>query len=187
VILVKSNMNTTKYRQNIIFEFRRLKEQAEGAFDQVEDADFHKCLSGNDNSIAIIVKHMSGNMRSRWRDFLTADGEKEDRYRDTEFEIIDSDSRNGLMRRWEEGWKLLFDTLENLNDGDITATVRIRHEPFLVTEAIHRQLTHYASHVGQIILLAKHFAGDNWKTLSVAKGKSEAFNANPAGYLDKNS
>lgn len=180
-------MNASKYRQNIVFEFRRLKEQADRAFSQVEDADFHRCLSENDNSIAIIVKHMSGNMHSRWRGFLTADGEKEDRKRDTEFEISGSDSRINLMQGWEEGWGLLFAALEALTDRDLTATVYIRREPFLATEAIHRQLTHYASHVGQIILLARHFAGDNWRTLSVAKGKSEEFNANPAMYLDKNS
>jgi hypothetical protein len=135
------------------------------------------------NPIAIIVKHMAGNLRSRWTDFLTTDGEKPDRNRDSEFVREPGDDRAALLRRWEAGWGVLFATLEGLRDEDLGKTVTIRGEPHKVMQAVNRQLTHYAYHVGQIVLLARHFAGADWKTLSVAKGASAAFNAAPKGYL----
>jgi hypothetical protein len=139
-------------------------------------------LDAESNSIAIIVKHMAGNMRSRWRDFLTTDGEKPDRNRDTEFEAPPK-TRVELMEMWEGGWKNLFEALEPLTDADMTKTVTIRSSPHSVMQAINRQVAHYAHHVGQIVLLAKHFttkAGKKWETLSVPRGQSMQFTAEVA-------
>ena len=127
---------------------------------------------------------MAGNMCSRWRDFLTTDGEKPDRHRDAEFIIESADTRENLIRRWEEGWRFLFDAVEGLEGEDLNSTVYIRSEPHTVMQAINRQLTHYAYHVGQIVFLAKHFAGNNWQTLSVTRGKSEEFLVSPKSYLE---
>jgi hypothetical protein len=147
----------------------------EQALNQVSDQDFFRILGPESNSIAIIVKHIAGNMRSRWRDFLVSDGEKPDRFRDTEFEIESDDSREALMIRWENGWKMLFDAIESLGSDDLKKTITIRGEPHTVIEAINRQLCHYAYHAGQIAYLARHYAGDKWETLSIPKGKSEEF------------
>lgn len=160
-----------------IGEFRKYKGMAERAMVQVDDETFFMTLDDEANNIAILVKHMAGNMRSRWRDFLTSDGEKPDRMRDTEFVIEADDTREALKVRWEAGWQLLFDALEPLTGDDLLRTVLIRGEPHTVVEAINRQLTHYSYHVGQIVLLAKHFQGDEWRTLSIARGESEQFNA----------
>jgi len=132
-------------------------------------------LDTESNSIAIIVKHMAGNMRSRWTDFLTTDGEKPDRNRDTEFEEPPR-TRTELMELWERGWKLLFGALEPLSDADQTRTITIRTEPHSVTQAINRQVAHYSYHVGQIVYLARHFAGKKWQTLTIPKKKSAEFN-----------
>jgi len=160
-----------------IGEFRKYKAMAERAMDQVDDETFFRTLDDEANSIAVLVKHMAGNMRSRWRDFLTSDGEKPDRHRDTEFIIEAGETREVLMVRWEAGWQLLFSALEPLSGDDLLRTVLIREEPHTVVEAINRQLTHYSYHVGQIVMLAKHFQGENWQTLSIARGQSEQFNA----------
>jgi len=127
------------------------------------------------NSIAIIVKHTSGNMRSRWSDFLSTDGEKPDRNRDSEFEAPPT-TRAEVIEMWERGWKLLFGALEPLSDPDLTRTITIRTEPHSVTQAINRQIAHYSYHVGQIVYLARHFAGDKWQTLTIPKKKSTEFN-----------
>ena len=164
-------------------EFRRLRRLADGALAQVPPDRFMTALSEDGNSVAAIVKHMSGNMRSRWTDFLTSDGEKPWRDRDREFERDADDSRETLLGRWEEGWSTLFAALSELRPVDEDRTVTIRGESMTVTQAIHRQLTHYAYHVGQIVFLAKHFAGGDWRSLSVPRGESARFNSNPEKYL----
>ena len=166
-------------------EFARLKRLADGAMVQVDDDAFFAHLDRDDNSIAVIVKHLAGNMRSRWTDFLTTDGEKPDRHRDGEFEIADTDSRNDLMAHWETGWAILLSALEPLTEADANREVLIRGEPLTVLQAVTRQLTHYAYHAGQIVLLARHYAGETWETLSVPKGGTVAFNKNPTPYIEK--
>jgi len=130
----------------------------------------------------VLVKHLAGNMRSRWTDFLTTDGEKPDRNRDTEFEEPPG-TRSGLLEMWERGWRYLFDALGPLKESDLAVTVMIRSEPHSVMQAINRQLAHYASHVGQIVFLAKHFAAESkgkWDSLSVPRGQCEKFTADVA-------
>jgi hypothetical protein len=159
--------------------FRKYKRDAEAAMEQVMDADFARPLDPESNSIAIIAKHISGNLRSRWTDFLASDGEKPDRHRDSEFES-DSASRAEIMALWESGWQALFSALASLSANDLSRTVYIRGEAHSVLKAIQRSLAHTVSHVGQILFLAKHFSGSNWKTLSIPRGKSEEFNRKPA-------
>ncbi len=154
-----------------VFQLRKLKAQADKAMAQVEDPQFFALLDPDANSIALIVKHVAGNMRSRWTDFLTTDGEKPDRDRDSEFERGTADSRQAIMARWDAGWEILFTTLTSLGPADLSRSVTIRDEPHTVVQAINRQLSHYSAHVGQIVLLAKHYAGPNWKTLSIPKRK----------------
>ena len=166
---------TTSYLEDSLAVLRQYKKMAEGAMAQVTDQQLSHTLDDEMNSIAIIVKHMTGNMRSRWTDFLTSDGEKPDRNRDTEF-IEPPESREALMKRWEDGWKLVFAALEPLTEADLTRTITIRGEAHSVMQAINRQLAHYASHVGQIVLLAKHFASDKWQSLSVPRNRSAEFN-----------
>ena len=166
---------TTSYLTDSLDLFRYYKSLAEKAIAQVTDEQLLLTLDKEMNSIAVIVKHMAGNMRSRWTDFLTSDGEKPNRNRDTEFEMI-GDTRESLMEFWERGWKTLFDSLEPLTAEDFSRTITIRGEPHTVVEAVNRQLTHYAYHIGQIVLLAKHFNSSDWKTLSVPKNKSAEFN-----------
>jgi hypothetical protein len=149
--------------------FRKYKSLAEGAMEQVTDEELFQALDGEGNSIALIVKHMSGNMRSRWRDFLTTDGEKPDRERDAEFEAGAGVTREEVMRWWEEGWRQLFLALEALRPPDMDRTVTIRGEPLSVLQAIVRQLTHYSYHVGQIVFLAKHFRSSDWRSLSIPR------------------
>jgi hypothetical protein len=156
--------------------FRSIKRLAEKAMAQVPDARFFAALDPDSNSIAVLVKHVSGNLRSRWTDFLTSDGEKPDRRRDSEFEIAPEDSRENLIARWESGWSVLFGALDALQPGDLVREILIRGEAHTVVRAIQRQLTHYAEHAGQIVLLARHWAGPEWKTLSIPRGASEQFN-----------
>ncbi len=158
-------------------EFRRLKKLADDALAQISGADFFHRPDASSNSVALIVKHVAGNLRSRWTDFLTADGEKPDRHRDREFEIAAGDTREALLHRWEEGWRRVFETLESLAPADLAKTVFIRGEPHSVMEAIQRQLTHNAYHAGQIVFLAKRLRAGEWKTLSIPRGKTEEFNA----------
>jgi len=162
--------------EDTFHQFRKLKELAEKALAQVADEYFFFALDDESNSVATIMKHIAGNLRSRWTDFLTSDGEKPDRHRDSEFVIEIGDTRSGLMQRWEAGLRCLFEALEPLKAADLSRTVLIRSEPHSVIQAINRQLTHYAYHVGQIVFLGKHFAGSGWKSLSIPKGKSEEFN-----------
>ncbi len=171
----------TPYLEDALGEFRKLKGFGEKAIAQVGDADWFRTLDPESNSIAIVVKHITGNMRSRWTGFLTTDGEKPDRNRDSEFEIGEADTRESLLERWEAGWRALFDALEPLTPDDLQKTVTIRGEPHTVLQAINRQLTHYASHIGQIVFLAKHFAGRRWRTLSIPRGKSREFEVTKEG------
>lgn len=163
------------YHADAVTSFRNYKKLAERAIEQVSDEEFFATIDEEANSIALIVKHISGNLRSRWTDFLTSDGEKPDRHRDTEFELI-GDTRESLMKFWEDAWQILFDVIEPLKPDDFLLTVTIRGEPHSVVEAMNRQLTHYAYHVGQIVLLAKHFRSTEWKSLSVPKNRSAEFN-----------
>ena len=132
-------------------------------------------LDPEGNSIAIIVKHLAGNMRCRWTDFLTTDGEKPDRRRDVEFTDPPTTGRD-LLEAWEDGWKRLFETLESLSEEDLKRTITIRGEAHSVMQAVNRQVAHYGLHVGQIILLARHFAGNEWRSVSVPRGRSVEFN-----------
>jgi len=166
---------TTSYVKDSIDLFRYYKKLGERAIAQCPDEGLFTMLDAESNSIAIVVKHMAGNMRSRWTDFLTSDGEKPDRNRDTEFEGPPA-TRAELLEMWEGGWKLLFGALEPLSDADLTRTITIRTEPHSVTQAINRQIAHYSYHVGQIVYLARHFAGDKWQTLTIPKKKSAEFN-----------
>jgi hypothetical protein len=166
---------TTSYIQDSLEVFRGYKRLAERAIDQVTDEQLFTVLDPESNSIAIIVKHMVGNMRSRWTDFLTTDGEKPDRDRDREF-VDPAATRAELMAQWESGWKCVFQAMESLTDDDLGRTVTIRGEAHSVMQAINRQLAHYPMHVGQIVLLAKHFASDHWKSLSVPRNQSAQYN-----------
>jgi hypothetical protein len=163
------------YLADALKSFRSYKTLAEGALAQVSDEEFFRQIDTESNSIAIIVKHIAGNLHSRWRNFLTTDGEKEYRHRDTEFELIE-DTRESLMEFWETGWQTLFDNIGPLTAEDLEKTVTIRGEPHTVVEAINRQMAHYPMHVGQIIFLAKHLKATDWKTLSVPRGRSAQFN-----------
>ena len=164
-----------QYHSDALQSFRNYKKLAERAIEQVSDEEFFATIDEEANSIALIVKHIAGNLRSRWTDFLTTDGEKPDRNRDTEFEVIE-DTRESLTKYWEDGWRILFDAIEPLTEEDFSKTVTIRGQPHSIVEAINRQLTHYSYHIGQIVLLAKHFRSSEWKTLSIAKNRSAEFN-----------
>ncbi|MBZ5703376.1 MAG: DUF1572 domain-containing protein [Acidobacteriia bacterium] len=170
---------TTSYLKDAIDLFRYYKRLGEQAMEQCPEEGLFGVLDAESNSIAITVKHLAGNMRSRWTDFLTTDGEKPDRNRDTEFEAPPK-TRAELLALWEAGWKQVFAALEPLTDADLTRRVLIRTEPHSVMQAIQRQLAHYAYHVGQIVYLGKHFAGEKWTALTVPRRKSAEFNANAA-------
>jgi hypothetical protein len=167
---------TTSYLRDSVGVFRYYKTLAERAMAQVSDEQLFTTLDDESNSIAIVVKHMSGNMRSRWTDFLSTDGEKPDRDRDAEF-VAPPATRVELMAMWDEGWQCLFHALASLTDDDLAHTVTIRGEGHSVMQAINRQLAHYPYHCGQVVLLAKHLNHAGWKSLSVPRGKSEEFNA----------
>jgi len=166
---------TTSYLADSLALFRQYKRIAEGAICQVTDEQLFATLDAEMNSIALIVKHMAGNMRSRWTDFLTTDGEKPDRHRDTEFENPPA-TRAAVLEAWEQGWALVFGALEPLTDADLTRTITIRGEPHSVMQAVNRQIAHYALHIGQIVFLAKHLQASNWQSLSLPRGQSAAFN-----------
>jgi hypothetical protein len=167
---------TTSYVEDALAMFRQYKTLAERAMEQVEDEQLFASIDSENNSIAIIVKHMAGNMRSRWTDFLTTDGEKPDRQRDSEF-VAPPETREAVMAMWEQGWRHVFDAVEPLTDADMGRTVTIRGEAHSVMQAIHRQVAHYANHVGQIVLLAKHYAGDDWQALTIPRNRSAEFNS----------
>jgi hypothetical protein len=169
------------YLDDALRELRKYKAFAERAAAQVEDEAWFRTLDPESNSIALVMKHMTGNMRSRWTDFLTTDGEKPSRNRDSEFVTEDSDTAASIRERWEDGWARVFEAIEALEPADLGKTITIRGEKHTVLQAINRQLTHYASHVGQIVFLAKHLAGDRWETLSIPRGKSLQFDVSKSG------
>lgn len=166
---------TTSYAEDARAIFRQYKKLADRAIEQVSDAALYCVLDPEMNSIAIIMKHMSGNMLSRWTDFLTTDGEKPWRNRDSEFEDPPP-TRAELLAMWERGWSCLFSALDPLTDADLERTITIRGEAHSVMQAINRQVAHYSYHCGQIVLLAKHFQSSNWKCLTVPRKQSEEFN-----------
>lgn len=158
-------------------QLRGHKRMGEGAMAQLSDEEIFRTIDAESNSVAIIVKHLAGNMRSRFTDFLTSDGEKPNRHRDTEFILDVNTTRADIMNWWEQGWKIVFDAIASLKPEDVTRTVVIRNEPHTVLQAINRQIAHYAQHLGQIVFLSKHLKSSEWKTLSVPRGESEEFNA----------
>jgi len=156
-------------------QMRGYKRLAEGAMAQLKDHELFLTLDSESNSIAVLVKHMAGNMRSRFTDFLTTDGEKPDRHRDQEFELSSATTRADLTKWWEEGWARVFAAIEALKSEDVMRTVTVRGQPHTVLQAINRQIAHYAQHTGQIVFIAKHIRSGKWKTLSIPRSKSEQF------------
>jgi hypothetical protein len=173
----------TELAQHYLDEIRRQlrghKRMAETAMAQLEEKDFFTAIDPEANSVAILVKHIAGNARSRFSDFLTSDGEKPERFRDREFELGADTGRADVMRCWEEGWSVVFGTLDSLKPEDVLGTVTIRGEPHTVVQALNRALAHYAQHVGQIVFLAKHLRSSEWQTLSIPRGKSEEYKVAP--------
>jgi hypothetical protein len=165
------------YLKDSLSTFREYKKLAERAFAQISDEEFFSSIDEEANSVAVIIKHISGNMLSRWTDFLTTDGEKPDRQRDLEFVITPDMGKDDLLKQWERGWSCLFTALEPLTPEDFSRKVLIRGEEHTVIQAINRQLTHYAYHIGQIVFLAKHFRSQEWKSLSIPRNRSAEFNA----------
>ena len=166
-------MDADAYLRDVLRSFRNYKALGDAAIAQVPaDADLHTLIDPDSNSLAIIVKHLTGNLRSRFRDFLASDGEKPDRHRDGEFEMPDEVSRAEMLGWWNEGWSIALSSIEALTPADLDKTITIRGEPFLVVEALNRLVTHAAYHVGQIVYLARHLAWPHWTSLSIPKGKS---------------
>jgi len=163
------------YLKDVVRQYKMYKGYVDKALPRVPDKNLHTELDANSNSIAVIMKHVAGNLRSRFRDFLTADGEKPDRNRDTEFEMPDRASRDEILKWWEEAWGILFASIEALTPEDLGRHITIRSEQYLVIEALNRSVAHTASHVGQIVYLARHFAGESWTSLTIPKGASAAF------------
>lgn len=169
------------YLEEIKRQLRGHKRMADAAMAQLSDQDYFVVIDPESNSIATLVKHIAGNARSRFTDFLTSDGEKPDRFRDQEFEISPATTREEVLGWWEKGWGIIFGTLDSLKPGDIERTVTIRNEPHTVLQALNRALAHYAQHIGQIVFLAKHLRSSEWKTLSIPRGKSEEFKVSKGG------
>jgi len=160
------------YLTDLVRQYKMYKAYVDQALPRVSDADLHTELDANSNSIAVIVKHVAGNLRSRFLEFLTTDGEKPDRKRDTEFEMPVRASREEILKWWDEGWTILFGSVEGLTPEDLGRRITIRGEEYLVIEALSRSIAHTASHVGQIVYLARHFAGDSWTSLTIPRGGS---------------
>ncbi len=165
------------YLEDALRTFREYKKLGERAFAQTSDEDFFRAIDDESNTVAVIIKHIAGNMFSRWTDFLTTDGEKPDRNRDMEFVMLPETTKDEVLSYWEKGWKCTFAALEPLTADDLMRTVKIRGEDHTVVQAINRQIAHYANHIGQIVYLAKHFKSSEWQSLSVPKNKSAEFNA----------
>ena len=165
------------YLDDALRRFRDYKKLTERAFAQISDEEFFRTLDEESNSIAINMKHMAGNMISRWTDFLTTDGEKPERNRDLEFVMLPETSKDDMLAYWERGWQCVFDAVEPLKPEDLMRTIRVRGQDHTVVQAINRQLAHYAYHVGQIVFLAKHFKSSEWQSLSVPRNRSAEFNA----------
>ncbi len=165
----------THYLEEMKRQFHGNKRMGEAAMAQLEDKDFFVALDADSNSVATLVKHIAGNARSRFTDFLTSDGEKPDRFRDQEFEISAKTTREEVMRWWDQAWSHVFSALDSLQPEDVQRIVTIRQEPHTVMQALNRALAHYAQHIGQIVFLAKHLRSSQWNTLSIARGKSEDY------------
>jgi hypothetical protein len=165
----------SQYLEEMKRQFRGHKRMGESAMAQLEDKDFLVTLDSESNSVAALVKHIAGNARSRFTDFLTSDGEKPDRFRDQEFEVSEKTTREEVMRWWEQGWSHVLSTLDSLQPEDVQRIVTIRSEPHTVMQALNRALAHYAQHIGQIVFLAKHLRSEQWQTLSIPRGKSEDY------------
>jgi Protein of unknown function (DUF1572) len=165
------------YYEDALSAMRAYKKLAEKALAQLQDEEFFVSLDEESNSVAVVMKHIAGNMISRWTDFLTSDGEKPDRNRDMEFVIEAQTTKDDVIAYWERGWKCVFDALEPLQPEDFEKTVMIRGEKHTIVQAINRQLMHYAYHIGQIVFLAKHFRSAEWKSLSIPRNRSTEFNA----------
>lgn len=165
------------YLHDAVSSFKAYKQLADRAIEQVNDEEFFVTLDAEANSVAIIMKHIAGNMLSRWTDFLTSDGEKPDRNRDMEFVIEDNATKEAVLAYWERGWQAVFNAIEPLQPTDLEKTVPIRGEAHTIVQAINRQMTHYAYHIGQIVFLAKHFRSSEWKSLSIPRNKSSDFNS----------
>jgi hypothetical protein len=173
----------THYIEEARRQLRGQKRLAESAIAQLKDEELFATIDPESNPIAILIKHMAGNMRSRFSDFLTTDGEKPERFRDQEFELNASTTRDDVMHWWDEGWAQVFAAIDSLKPEDVMHTVTIRGEPHTVLQAVNRQIAHYAGHIGQIIFLAKHLRSNQWNTLSIPRGKSEEYKtARPKPY-----
>jgi Protein of unknown function (DUF1572) len=171
------------YLEEIKRQFRGHQRMGERALAQLEEKDFFVALDPESNSVATLVKHIAGNARSRFTDFLTSDGEKPDRFRDQEFEVSEKTTREEVMLWWEQAWSSVFSALNELKPEDVLRTVTIRQEPHTVMQALNRSLAHYAQHIGQIVFLAKHLRSAQWQTLSIPRGKSEEYKAgSPKGF-----
>ncbi len=168
---------STAYLDDLFRSLRGHKRLADNAIAQLNDQQFFAAPDPEDNSVAIIVKHVAGNLRSRFTDFLNSDGEKPDRHRDQEFEVAKDATREQIMSWWEQHWQLLFETINSLQSDDLERTVTIRAQPHSVLQALNRAMSHLAYHTGQIVWLCKHWKGAEWKSLSVPKGQSEQFRA----------
>ena len=166
---------SSHYLEEALRQLNGYKRLGEGALSQMKDGEFFLTLDPESNSVALIVKHIVGNMRSRFTDFLTSDSEKPNRNRDQEFEMNSATTSADVTRWWDEGWAIVFVAIDALNPEDLMRTVTIRGEPHTVLQAINRQIAHYAHHIGQIVFLAKHFRASDWKTLSIARGKSQNY------------
>jgi uncharacterized damage-inducible protein DinB len=167
----------THYLDEVFRSLRGHKRLADNAIAQLNDEEFFARPDPESNSVGLIMKHMAGNLRSRFTDFLTTDGEKPDRHRDREFVMHGDAKREEIMSSWEQNWQLLFDTINSLRPEDLERTVTIRGERHSVLQALNRAVAHCSYHMGQIVFLAKHWKGAEWKTLSVPKGQSEQFKA----------
>lgn len=165
----------SRYLEEVKRQFRGHKRMGEAAMAQLEEKNFSFLLDPESNSIAMLVKHIAGNARSRFTDFLSCDGEKPDRFRDHEFEVSEHTTREEVMRWWEEAWLHVFSAIESLHAEDVERIVTIRQEPHTVMQALNRALAHYAQHIGQIVFLAKHLRSSSWQTLSIPRGKSEDY------------
>lgn len=167
-------MDGTAWLEIVVSQFEAAKRLSERAAEQVSDADFFRVSSDGGNSVAVLMRHMGGNLRSRWLDFLTTDGEKPDRQREGEFEA-ENESRADIVAQWEHGWGVCLDSLRALTADDLGRTIKIRYEPLGVIPAIHRSLSHADYHCGQIVQLARHWCGDSWKSLSIPRGESDEY------------
>jgi hypothetical protein len=171
------------FREDIVFCFRKQEQSAEKAFHQLRDDEFFRKPGAESNSVAIIIKHVAGNLKSRWTDFLTTDGDKPWRDRDNEFVIRSEDTRAHLLAAWEQGWYTLFQTLNSLKDADVLKKIRIRGEEHTVLQAIDRSLTHVAYHTGQILYVARLLKPDGWQWITIPPGKSQEAKSRGGNYL----